>query len=491
MSGHIHRQYTLPGVMHYLQTEFTKNERDRITWELEKSEMKAYIMKLEGENKDLRHNIAELQIQSNEKLDLGNGISNDSTQKQVDSESLMKAKTIVEDNVKDIIHLLNSPSVLSQFDSLNGRKAPVHEMENLSINKDNNTKSMVPESLFNNKPKSPIGGSQSSASYSVSGQFENMVNISNNKQFLSVFKNNILVTLDDKLKLFHIDEEAQCNDTGLTIDLLNTDLVKGMFWLSSEFIMILDNNGIKVWSSIQQKIINEINIFQESGKGKNEIVYGKIKTVDFKNKWLLMTIEDHVQILELEDMKDPHMMSIKTSYIINSNNILDVLLGITEMSFIVLAKNPLALVIYDFDGEILQSIKLDKEITDKINTKSGKLYLNKESSKLIIQLGKHLIFYSFDQKRVTLQFTLNSEPKSMYFRYATDTVGIAYDDGTVELRELPNFANVIKKYVHNPENGKANKNNIVIEATKISNFETILLSLSENVLKLEAFEEKP
>jgi len=447
-------------------------------------------MKLEGENKDLRHKIAELQIQSNEKLDLDNGISGDSSQKPIDSESLMKAKATVEDNVKDIIHLLNSPSVLSQFDSLNGRKVPIHEMENLSINKDINSKYMVPDSLFNNQTKSPIESPITTSSYSVSGQFEKKVNVSNNKQFLTVFKNNILVTLDDKLKIFHIDEEAQCNDTGLTIDLLNMDLVKGIFWLSSEFIMILDNNGIKVWASIQQRIINEINIFQESEKSKNEIQYDKIKSIDFKNKWLLMSIDNHIQILELEDMKDPHMMSIKTSYIIHSNNILDVLLGITEMSFMVLASNPLALIIYNFEGEALQSIQLDKEIADKITTKSGRLYLNKESSKLIIQLDKHLIFYSFDQKRITLQFTLNSQPKSMYFKYATDTVGIAYDDGTIELRELPNFANVIKKYIHNPESKKPAQKNIIIEATKISNFETILLSLSENVLKLETFEEK-
>ncbi|CAI4921337.1 BTE_HP_G0221930.mRNA.1.CDS.1 [Saccharomyces cerevisiae] len=33
--AHVHPHYTLPGVMHYLQNGFTKNERDRITWELE------------------------------------------------------------------------------------------------------------------------------------------------------------------------------------------------------------------------------------------------------------------------------------------------------------------------------------------------------------------------------------------------------------------------------------------------------------------------
>ena len=49
--------------MHYLQTEFTKNERDRITWQLERLEMKSYIMKLEGENRDLKRRILELEQQ--------------------------------------------------------------------------------------------------------------------------------------------------------------------------------------------------------------------------------------------------------------------------------------------------------------------------------------------------------------------------------------------------------------------------------------------
>lgn len=482
MSGHIHQQYTLPGVMHYLQTEFTKNERDRITWELERSEMKSYIMKLESENKDLRHKLAQLQIQSDEKLDL------DSNCTQVDSESLMRAKTTVEDNVKDIIHLLNTPSALSQFDSLNGRKVPIHEMENLSLNKDIVSPQGIvsPDSLFQNKNETKVP--ESTGSFSVTGTMEKQIQ---EQQFLSVFKNNVLVTLDDQLKIFHIDEEAQCNYTGVSIELLNMNQIKGLFWLSSEFILILDNEGIKVWSSIQQRIINEINIFKENVSGKNVIVYDDIKIVDFKNKWLLLSVKDQINVIELQDLKDPHMMSIKNSYIVHSQNVMDVLLGITEMSFIVLSKNSLSLIIYDFDGEVLQSIKLDKEIADdKIGKKIGRLYLNKESSKLIIQLGKHLIFYSFDQKRIILQYTLNSEPKSMYFKYATDIVGIAYDDGTVEIRELPNFDNVIKKYIHNPNNTNTLEKDIVIEATKISNFETILLSLSGNVLNLEAFEEK-
>lgn len=46
--------YSLPGVMRYLQNEWQRNERDRIQWDLEKAEMKSRIAKLEGEKKGLQ-----------------------------------------------------------------------------------------------------------------------------------------------------------------------------------------------------------------------------------------------------------------------------------------------------------------------------------------------------------------------------------------------------------------------------------------------------
>ncbi|KAG5357574.1 Factor arrest protein 8 [Yarrowia sp. C11] len=50
-------EYTLPGVMKYLQREWQRNEKDRIQWELERAEMRARIARLEGENKSLKaHN---------------------------------------------------------------------------------------------------------------------------------------------------------------------------------------------------------------------------------------------------------------------------------------------------------------------------------------------------------------------------------------------------------------------------------------------------
>ncbi|KAE8146629.1 Striatin family-domain-containing protein [Aspergillus avenaceus] len=42
-------EYTLQGVMRFLQTEWHRHERDRNAWEIERAEMKSRIGRLEGE----------------------------------------------------------------------------------------------------------------------------------------------------------------------------------------------------------------------------------------------------------------------------------------------------------------------------------------------------------------------------------------------------------------------------------------------------------
>lgn len=54
MGGHGSNQpqateYTLQGVMRFLQTEWHRHERDRNSWEIEKQEMKGRIANLEGQ----------------------------------------------------------------------------------------------------------------------------------------------------------------------------------------------------------------------------------------------------------------------------------------------------------------------------------------------------------------------------------------------------------------------------------------------------------
>lgn len=140
---HIHPQYTLPGVMHYLQTQFTKNERDRISWELERSEMKARIAQLEGENKELRYQLNNILNKSNIDLDniTGEGSDiKDLTKEMNDPSPLIKARMAVQENVKEIIYLLKSADLTSQLDSINSREPHLHNLELMNVNTNRRTR---------------------------------------------------------------------------------------------------------------------------------------------------------------------------------------------------------------------------------------------------------------------------------------------------------------------------------------------------------------
>ncbi|KAG0674021.1 hypothetical protein C6P43_000866 [Kluyveromyces marxianus] len=130
--------YTLPGVMHYLQTEYTKNERDRINWELERCEMKSRIAKLEGENRDLRTELAKLETKL-QSLDSNNDNAIGEPEKCVPAESweqeqeLLDSKLSVQENIKEIVYLLKSPPVMEQLDSWNNKDDPVKRLEALNL----------------------------------------------------------------------------------------------------------------------------------------------------------------------------------------------------------------------------------------------------------------------------------------------------------------------------------------------------------------------
>ncbi|KAK9452161.1 Striatin family-domain-containing protein [Limtongia smithiae] len=49
------QDYTLQGVMRYLQTQWQRTEKSRIQWEIERAEMKARIARLEGEKRGTEH----------------------------------------------------------------------------------------------------------------------------------------------------------------------------------------------------------------------------------------------------------------------------------------------------------------------------------------------------------------------------------------------------------------------------------------------------
>lgn len=99
-------EYTLQGVMRFLQTEWHRHERDRNAWEIEKQEMKGRIANLEGAarradatQKALKKYVAILEAKVKEQsaqlkaVAAGETVGNDAGKdKRLDREALMQAK---------------------------------------------------------------------------------------------------------------------------------------------------------------------------------------------------------------------------------------------------------------------------------------------------------------------------------------------------------------------------------------------------------------
>ena len=312
---------------------------------------------------------------------------------------------------------------------------------------------------------------------------------------LAVYRNHILATLNNKLKYYKIDEDSSCLDMGVSFDtFLNGVDVRGVFWINEKMTMFVLNDGVAIWDMYLSKVIDKFPLYDEMNLNFEDII-----STNLKNKWLILTTHTGVHIVEWEwgDQEKEYShhsnIFIKNKYYIHISNCMASVLGITEKSFIVIINNPLKLIIYNFNGEILQTVNINKEVSKKRITKEIKLYINKESSKLLIQMKRHLIFYSFEQKRIVQQKTLVKTPTSIYFKYTDDIIGVAYDDGMVELRKLNNFDKVVFEYPHltrslseKEDIGMGNRvlHSICIDTAYLNN-KYIFVSLGDNVLKLE------
>lgn len=547
--------YTLPGIMHYLQTEFTKNERDRITWDLERLEMKSYINKLESENRDLRHKLATIQTETD--------TSCDEAEKEVDCEqgskeidALMDSRLRVQENVKEIIYLLNGPNITSDLNSITNRNLPLHEMEDLHLNnrikkdpiidpclntglQDNLvTKTNQPppndsqnnsghiESLFARDNISPTLASEKYTlshlnSHSdvddlqsdtteiapmdeIAGLGDESVNFQNEidrpleesqsslPQILKVYKNNILATLNNKLKYYLIDGDSSCRDMGVNFSSILAGMeIKGIYWINELMVMFILTDGVSIWNVRSNTLVKRFPLFYDLKLDFDDII-----STDYKNKCLLLTTSNGVHVIEWdyndEDDEDGEDIFVINKHYVAVQRCLNSILGITEKSFMVIVNNPFKLIIHNFAGAILQTVNMNKEVSKKRITNDVKLYLNKDSSKLMIQLKRHLIVYSFEQKRIIQQRTLQKTPTSIYFKYPDDMIGIAYNDNTVELMKLPEFDKVVYKYPHlaTPSSSETNdteSHDLSIDATLLDD-KHIFLSLGDNVLKLETAE---
>ncbi|AMD20850.1 HDR108Cp [Eremothecium sinecaudum] len=494
--------YTLPGVMHYLQTEFTKNERDRINWELERCEMKARIAQLEGENRDLRYECMKLKQESTAEPE---DISYQEPQ-------LIKSKLSVQENVKEIVYLLKSPQVTEQLDAWNNKCSSIHPLESMNLNtRKPSGKDMAAESgsgapmqdspvspkVKITSPQQPLSPSlfmsagqkyesdqetivleqQSSALVSPSsgGGSANIENITSpislrsNKMSspkkvhltqpassttplayvdkLTLFQNNLLtLTGDVQLKHWLISSDLELGDK-LTIPTFHGlgQYVIAIFWWDAKTFITIDESGLKVWSVEIPEPIMQWDCFQN-------LEFENIDIIDFKNKWLVLKLGGRILIWKLDISNEDNMISIASNYelLLDDQKPAFFILGLTEESLIVLYLDPCHWTIYNFQGKVLQQYDLSEFTTD-LNPKGNnvtRLVLNKKTSKLLIQINNQLIVYSFDQKKTVATFELESIPSNIVFKFNSEIVVLGYCDGTIEVRDLKDFDKIIKSYNH-------------------------------------------
>lgn len=507
---HVHPHYTLPGVMHYLQTEFTKNERDRITWELERSEMKARIAKLEGENRDLKYQLNHVQSKT--------AFVKDEGEEKSVSDSLLKSKLAVQENVKEIIYLLKSPNVVNQLDALHSKDAGshLHDLERLNINGskegsfDTNGMDLLNSALSEVKPKQNISTGTSSTKvdslFAVAKKHEDKCAVS--KIHSDLPKIDIISSYGDHMALYDADTkslEIHKVDASLGSKSVKKmvveqggDIVK-FFWVSpSKFLVIDKSFHLKLFSISNASLISDLNLLQ----GLDEpLSFDDIINIDFKNKFLLIAANNkpHVNIWELNniDASDDVPIDIKETYVIShddddddddadgdATDILDCILGITEKSLILLSSNPYQLVIYNFEGVLLQKIdlKIDAILSRKPIEERCHLFLNEKTSKLLIQLNNDtLLVYSFDQKKIISKEKLApASTLPIQINLNDSIITISYSNGDFGFKNLENLEPLIDEVIIANINSTENEEHVIFSSNLIVSSTPVLIARNKN-----------
>lgn len=413
--------------MHYLQTEFTKNERDRISWELEKFEMKSRIAQLEGENRDLRYNLSKIESKS--------PISNKNIN---EPHHLINSRVAVQENVKEIIYLLKNTNVnvLKENSTVLDPMANLHSIERLNANTNVTTTVDIEKEPKNSKDLLSTLVSNSK--------------IHSIKKLKVCSNNSIIIAGDHAIESFHLNTLDLSKSNEVVYD-GTSDKLFDMF-SSNGYIVSIDDNNLMTRSITNPDILASTDFSDD----ETSFQMDQLKIAEFKNDWLLLVSDSTLQVkkLLLPASKKQTTINVESSKIIERNTIsglskiFSATFGLTEKSVIVLYDDPLSLVIYDFEGSILQTIDLSTSIDDILDPLSTivKLYLNKDSSKLLIQVDNRITCYSFDQRQIILKKSLSSIPLVVSFKFNDDYIAVSYDDGTVEVRGLNNFKKILMKY---------------------------------------------
>lgn len=147
-------EYSLPGIMHYLQKETTKNERDRVQWESERAQMKTVIAKLEGENKSLKEQVQKLrsELDDEKRVDQNKVNKTEVTRykfKEVDISPLATAREKLQSQIKEIGYILNTTPIDPVKFDLNS------DRQYYSTNPNNHIDDSTAESSLNSKEPVP------------------------------------------------------------------------------------------------------------------------------------------------------------------------------------------------------------------------------------------------------------------------------------------------------------------------------------------------
>lgn len=159
-------------------------------------------------------------------------------------------------------------------------------------------------------------------------------------------------------------------------------------------------------------------------------------------------------------------------------------MGITEKSLILLSSNPYQLTIYDFEGKLLQKIdlKIDTILSGKPEEEGYHLFLDRKTSKLLIQLSnERLLVYSFDKKKVVLKEQLTpSSTLPIQLDLNDSIIAVSYSNGDFEFRNLENLKPSIDEFVVADINFSERKEPVVFSSNLIVDSTPVLITVNKN-----------
>lgn len=532
--------------MHYLQTEYTKSERDRINWELERCEMKSRIAQLEGENRDLKSELVKLQ---NKLVDssIGEDSDRNGTSLPLESwdqeEELLNSKLSVQENIKEIVYLLKSPPVTDQLEALNDKDDPVKKIESLNLFKTNNSKILKTGADIDADNKSNLKDECSSSddgdliindtvestnantnvsNLNLNGDWkdipssptkenvsdaETVINTrrSRSSSLFSTRPNENLKFHTYRFLQYHLSPISKFKLFGNSMLSFGSDgLLK--HWLiepslnsnenaTKAFHCVSSLLGIFWLSKMKFMTVDETSIKLWNVNHSEPLVswdglkdLESLQSVDFKNKWLILTFANEIRVWEIK-IGESTVEKVSEYTISVPNKIIICLLGLTEKSLIVLngsSKQNVKVSIFDFQGSLLQQIDISHGLT-RFHATNNEVALNRFTSELLVRFDTEILIYSFDQKKTILVFSFTEPVVSSIFLNDLEYTVTALKDGSIIVKSIREDGKQITKYNHyeNPEKIPAEAQPITISSTVIDDTPVIVSGGYNGVIRLE------